>query len=218
MRRREASPDEDAPKEEKDDDDDDDYGPAPPSYDPTTRYRSPTDRPGAIASIPTLADLRDRDEESRYSSEQARNSQYASLQEQRHLDRQEQKARLDELAPRAEAGTRERQLEKKREVADSNRAFSAAKDAGGDVELRDADVMGDEDSLGEVKRMKRQNERKKNEREIRKEEILRARKAERDARLAGLKEKEDRTMEMFKEIARARFGGGGGGGDEEYHG
>lgn len=123
------------------------------------------------------------------------------------LDRKDQKARLDELAPRAEAGTRERQLEKKQEIADSNRAFAASKDAGGDVELRDADVMGDEDSLGEVKRMKKENERRKNEREIRKEEILRARKAEREVRLAGLKEKEDRTMQMFKEIARARFGG-----------
>lgn len=100
-------------------------------------------------------------------------------------------------------------MEKKRELADSNRAFSALKDAGGDVDLRDADVMGDEDSLGEVKRMKRENERRKNEREVRKEEILRARKAEREVRLAGLKEKEDRTMQMFKEIARARFGGGG---------
>jgi len=34
----------------------------------------------------------------------------------RKLDRKEQKAALDELVPRAEAGTRERQLEKKKEV------------------------------------------------------------------------------------------------------
>lgn len=210
-----ASPAEDETKDEDGADDDDDYGPALPSHEISSRHGFPRDGPGpragtgARASIPTLEDLRARDEEARFDSEQARNSQFASLQQQRILDRKEQKARLEELAPRAEGGTRERQLEKKRELADSNRAFSASKDAGGDVDLRDADVMGEEDSLGEVKRMKRENERRKNEREVRKEEILRARKAEREVRLAGLKEKEDRTMQMFKEIARARFGGGG---------
>lgn len=219
MKRRAASPDEDRdPREAEDDDDDDGYGPAPPQYTSDSQHISvhnaSKNRPSAGASIPTLSDLRDRDEDSRLTSSLARTSEYTTLQAQRQLDRKEQKTRLDELAPRAEPGTRERQLEKKRELAESNRAFSAAKDAGGDVELRDAEVMGDEDSLGELKRMKRENERKKNEREIRKEEILRARKAERDARLAGLKEKEDRTMQMFKEIARARFGGGGAGEEE----
>lgn len=214
MRRRASSSDEDREAKDAERDDDDEYGPAPPSYiDKASKLvldHGTQLRPSAGASIPTLSDLRERDEGSRLASSQARTTEYTTLQTQRQLDRKEQKARLDELAPRAEAGTRERQLEKKREIADSNRAFSAAKDAGGDLELRDADVMGDEDSLGEVKRMKKENERKKNEREVRKEEILRARKAERDARLAGLKEKEDRTMEMLKEIAKARFGGGGG--------
>lgn len=118
-----------------------------------------------------------------------------------------QKERLDEILPRAEPGSRERQLEKKREKAESNRSFAASKDASGDAELGDADVMGDEDSLGDVKRMQRENERRKNEREIRKEEVLRARRAEREARVAGMREKEERTMEMLREIARARFGG-----------
>lgn len=69
--------------------------------------------------------------------------------------------------------------------------------------------MGGDDSLGDVKRMKRENERRKNERELRKEEVLRARRAEREIRLAGLKAKEDQTMAMLKEIARAKYGGGG---------
>jgi hypothetical protein len=118
-----------------------------------------------------------------------------------------QKERLDEIVPRAQAGTRERQLEKKKEKAESNQAFSATKD-GGEMDLRDADVMGDEDSLSDMKKMKTENERRKNERELRKEEVLRARRAERESRLAGMKEKEDRTMAVFKEIAKARFGGG----------
>jgi len=197
--------------DEEEEDGDNDYGPALPSSE-SIRRRSFADngsKPRTGASIPTLSDLRARDEDAKYDSEQARQAEYTLLQDQRAHDRAEQKSRLDELAPRAEAGTRERQLEKKRELADSNRAFAASKDAGGDMELRDADVMGDEDSLGEVKRMKRENERRKNERELRREEILRARKAEREVRMAGLKEKEDRTMQMFKEIARARFGGDG---------
>ncbi|KEF52284.1 uncharacterized protein A1O9_11524 [Exophiala aquamarina CBS 119918] len=196
---------------ENDDDAGDDYGPALPSSESTLRRsftdNGPVSGTGVGASIPTLEDLRARDDEARLDSEQAGKSQYASLKQERTLDRKEQKALLDDLAPRAEAGTRERQLEKKREIADSNRAFAAAKDGGGDADLRDSDIMGDENSLGEVKRMKRENERRKNEREIRKEEILRARKAEREVRLAALKEKEDRTMQMFKDIAKARFGG-----------
>jgi hypothetical protein len=74
--------------------------------------------------------------------------------------------------------------------------------------LRDADVMGDADGLGELKKMKFEQARKKNEREIRKEEMLRARRAEREVKLAGLREKENKTMDMLKEIARARFGAG----------
>jgi len=158
------------------------------------------------ASIPSLQDLRARDEQAEEDAASTREKYREDIREDRKLDRNLQKERLDELAPRAAAGTHERQLEKKKEKADSNRAFATSKDAG-DMDLRDADVMGDEDSLGEVKRMKTEHERRKNERELRKEEILRARRAEREARLAGMKEKEDRTMAMFKEIAQARFGG-----------
>jgi hypothetical protein len=110
------------------------------------------------------------------------------------------------LTPRAEAGTRERALENKRLANDSNRSFAASKHESGDVDLRDADVMGS-DGGDELKRMKEQRERKKNEREIRREEIMRARRAEREEKLKGLREKEDRTMEMLKGIARQRFGG-----------
>lgn len=162
------------------------------------------------ASIPSLQDLRARDEQAEEDAAIAREKDREDLRDERRADRKLQKERMDEIAPRAEAGTRERQLEKRREKADSNRAFAASKDASGDVEVRDADVMGDEDSLGDLKRMQNENERRKNEREIRKEEVLRARREEREARLAGMKEKEDRTMAMFKEIARARFGGGDG--------
>ena len=128
----------------------------------------------------------------------------------RHLHQQAHLSALDSLAPRPAPGTREAQLEKKREANFSNRAFASSAHDAGDVEVKEADAMGDEDSLGELKRMKGQQERKKNEREIRREEMMRARRAEREEKLKGLREKEEQTMEMLKEIARQRFGDGEG--------
>ncbi|KAJ4519541.1 hypothetical protein ABEF95_011821 [Exophiala dermatitidis] len=191
------------------DEDDDEYGPPPPTSSGTSRHDSSTRDHGLGPSIPSLQDLRARDEQAREEAASARDKYREDLRHERLLDRKLQKERLEELAPRAEPGTRERQLEKKKEKAESNRAFATAKEEG-DVELREADVMGDEDSLGELKRMQKENERRKNERELRREEILRAKRAEREARLAQIKEKEDKTMALFKEIARARFGGGAG--------
>lgn len=192
-------------------DEEDDFGPSlPRSVTGTSHlYYASGGIASQSASIPSLQDLRARDEQAREDADRDRDEKRQGMREERAADRRIQKDRLQEIAPRAEAGTRERMLENKREKADSNRAFAAAKDSG-DVELRDEDVMGGADSLGEVKRMKKENERRKNEREIRKEEILRARKAEREVRLAGLKEKEDKTMAMLKDIARARYGGGSG--------
>lgn len=97
-------------------------------------------------------------------------------------------------------------MEKKREAATSNRSFAVSAHEAGDVDVRESDVMGDEDSLSDLKRMKKEQERKKNEREMRREEILRARRAEREIKLAGMREKEEKTMEMLKDIAKARFG------------
>ena len=49
-------------------------------------------------------------------------------------------------------------------------------------------------------------ERKKNEREIRKEEILRARNEEREERMREYRAKEEKTMAGLVALARARFG------------
>jgi hypothetical protein len=188
---------------------DDDYGPALPSF-----LTSGTNHDGAYpsrahgATIPSIAELHARDEETAEENASARRTYANDIRHERRLDRKQQQDRLDELVPRPEAGTRERQLEKKRENADANRSFAASKNASGDVELPDSDVMGDEDSLGELKRMKMEKDRKKNERELRKEEILRARAAEREVRVQAAREKEEKTMSLFREIARQRFGGG----------
>jgi len=124
---------------------------------------------------------------------------------ERKLDRRAQKDALNELVPRAEAGTRERQLEKKKEVNEKMKGF---REKSPGVELPDQELMGGGDSVGEYKKMKDNFERKKTERELRKEENLRARMEERRERQEVYRKKEDETMAMLKELARQRFGGG----------
>lgn len=99
-------------------------------------------------------------------------------------------------------------LEKKREKADSNRVFAAGKTEGGGVEdVPDSDLLGGEDEGFEgYKRQKKDMERKKNERELRREEILRTRQAEREQRVQEYKEKEQRTMSGLVALAKAKFG------------
>ena len=122
----------------------------------------------------------------------------------RKVDRKDQKEKLDELVPRAEAGTRERQLEKKKELNEKMKSFREK--SPGAAEVPDAELMGGGDSVGEFKKAKQEFERKKNERELRKEEILRARTAEREERLQEYRTKEEGTMAMLKSLAKQRFG------------
>lgn len=114
---------------------------------------------------------------------------------------------MEELIPRAEPGSRERQLEKKRETAATNRAFAAQKtESGGVEEVPDVDLLGGEGALDSFKKQKKEMERKKNDREIRREEILRARAVERDERIREYKAKEEKTMSGLIALAKQRFG------------
>lgn len=122
----------------------------------------------------------------------------------RKIDRKEQKTALDELIPRAEAGTRERQLEKKKELNEKMKSFREK--SPGAAEVPDTELMGGGDEIEGYKKQKQEFERKKNERELRKEEILRARQAERDERMQEYRAKEDTTMAMLKALAKQRFG------------
>lgn len=129
------------------------------------------------------------------------------VRQDRHHDRQVHEERLDELVPRAETGSKARMLEKKREKADSNRAFASAKTEGAGVEdVTEADLIGDDGGIEGFKSQKREMERRKNEREIRREEILRARQAEREQRVNEYKAKEEKTMSGLIALAKARFG------------
>ncbi|CAK3917664.1 Hypothetical predicted protein [Lecanosticta acicola] len=174
-------------EEDDEDEDDDGYGPALPSK-------------RAGASIPSLDDLQHR----RELADEDRSARTADLRHERKQDRNLQKERVEEMAPRADPGSKERQLEKKRDAAAVNREYKAAKD-GGDVEVGDKELMGDDGIDGYKAKMKAEKKRK-NEREIRKEEVLRAREAEREEKRAELRRKEEKTMEMLRNIAQQRFG------------
>jgi hypothetical protein len=176
----------------KDDEDDDGFGPALPSS-----------RTSHGPHIPRTQDLQNRQE----LAEEDRSAQRADRKYERKQDQLAQKERLEELVPRAAPGSRDRQLEKKREVAASNRSFADAKDAGA-AEVLESDLMG-ASGVDEYKAELQANQRRKNEREIRKEEVLRARAEEREEKLAEHRRKEDKTMDMLKALAAQRYGSGG---------
>jgi hypothetical protein len=169
--------------------DDDDFGPAPPTN--ATRH-GPT--------APRLEDLTYRNE----MRDEDRAAHVDDVRLERNAERKAQKAQLEELVPRADPGSRERQLEKKRETTGTLQSFRDAKD-GGEVEVAEADLLGD-DGIDTYKRKKKEEERKKSEREIRRDEMQRARDAERSDRLADRREKEATTMQFLMQIAKERFG------------
>lgn len=188
LHRRDVSKDAASPPSESSDSE---IGPAPPSQ-PYNRRAGP--------AIPSIEDLEYRDD----LRNQDRTTFTADIRYARKQERQSQKAALEELVPRADAGTRERQLEKKREITSALNAFREAKSPGAE-EIGEGQLMG-EDGAEVFKKRRREEERKKNEREIRKEEIMRARMAEREERVQEHRVKEEKTMEMLRAIARERFG------------
>lgn len=185
----------------------DDFGPALPiSHAQTSRAQAASKQPtGPGPSIPTSSDLLAHHEQSAEDTAAARHTQHLTLTHARKADRTLQSTHLEEIIPSAAPGTRDRLLEKKREANFSNSTFAASKTEGGDVDLPDSAVMGI-DSVGELKQMKADRERKRSERELRREEIMRARRAEREEKQRWLKEREEKTMVGLKELAKARFG------------
>lgn len=178
------------------DDSDSDYGPPPP---PGQSSSSTGARKGP--GIPTMSDLALQ----RESAAEDRESQLHDLRLARKADRTLQKERLEELAPRAEPGTRERRLEKKAAVNEKMKGFREGGD-GPVEEVGDGDLMGGGDSVADLKRAKAAMQRKKTERELRREAEARAREEERLERLREWREREEEKLRGLKELARARFG------------
>lgn len=181
-RRDEPSSDEDSSEDE--------FGPRPPGEEEQRARKGP--RAPGFQELELQKELAEEDRE----------AQREDLRWERKMDRKRQKEALEDLVPRAEAGTRERMLEKKKEVGEKMRAF---REKSAEVEEVNDEVVfgGGEQTLAQKKAAM---ERKKNERELRREQILKARIAEREERVQGMKEKEERTMAMLKSLAASRFG------------
>ena len=177
-------------------DDDDDYGPALPS---ARGGGGGSSGPG----IPTLEDLSLRAEQAASDRDAGR----ADLRAARKEDRKQQKERLEDLVPRAEAGTRERMLEKRREVGDKMRAFRERSPGGGGDEVADDELVGGADGgVAEYKRMMEREKVKVSERQLRREAVAREIAAEREERVKAYREREEETMGKLRELARRRFG------------
>ena len=181
-----------AENEGDEDEDEDDYGPVLPTGTLSSGRRS---GPG----IPTLQDLSLRGEQ----QEEDREASLTALRTARKADRSLQKERLDDLTPRADAGTRERKLEKKQLLNEKLQSF---REKSPGMEAPEKELMGGDDSLEEYKRMKEKEQRKKSEREVRREEIARAKTEEMEERRRAWREREEGTVGMLRELARQRFG------------
>ncbi|KAL9581020.1 MAG: hypothetical protein Q9212_004148 [Teloschistes hypoglaucus] len=188
--------------EDKVEDEDDDFGPSLPSTSTTNLHPSSNARQSG-PSIPTLQDLALRRESEAELALQSR----GDLRHARKIDRTLQKERLEDLAPRAAAGTKDRQLEKRADLRLANSSFAASKSENTLADVPDADLLGDEEGGFEgYKKRKVEEDRKKNEREVRREEVLRARREEREERVRVYRAKEAKTMEGLVALAKARFG------------
>lgn len=182
-----------ARQEVNEDDDEDEYGPSLPGQGTRSERFGPT--------VPRHDDLQQR----REMAEEDEESRREDLRYARKQDRKAQKERFEEMAPRAEPGTKERQLEKKQEKSAANRSFREAKSPGAE-EVGENDLLGGDEGLEGYKARLKAGEKKRSERELRKEEALRARAAEREERLGVHRAKEAKTMEMLQSLAKQRYG------------
>ncbi|KAJ5493258.1 hypothetical protein N7539_002004 [Penicillium diatomitis] len=187
-----------AEKEDDGDEDGEEYGPTVP----ISGLSKNVTHPGP--TIPNMQDLELKRELAAEDAIAAREDSRQQYRSELRSHRQEVRHVEDEIVPRAEPGTRERQLEKRREAAAANRAFADAR-AGSPEAAPDAELMGDSD-LSTFKKEKEKEQRKKNEREIRREEIMRARAAEREERVQKYREKEQETIGWLQALAKQRFG------------
>lgn len=208
-------------EEEEENDDDDEYGPnlphTAPRLGPSSGPTIPTTqdlqlRKGTSSLIFIIPSLRILNSSTTESAIEDSISARRTAQKQHRADmRAHRTARRDledEVAPRAEPGTHERRLEKRQDNAAANRSFAESRRDGSPADAApDEELMGSgENDLAAIKKAQEKEERKKNEREIKREEILRARAAEREERVQKYRQKEDETIGWLKALAKQRFG------------
>ena len=175
--------------------DDTSYGPSAPPASHTTHG----------PSAASFADLSARDEQ----RAEAAAAHGLTARAARKAERAEHSERLAELAPRADPGTRERRLEKRADARAGDRALAEGREGG--VEEQ-GEAFGGEDGVEGLRAQRKEEDRRRSEREVKRDEILAARRLERDERVRGMREREDKAVEALRAIARERFGPGAGGG------
>ncbi|KAK4178679.1 hypothetical protein QBC36DRAFT_385703 [Triangularia setosa] len=188
-----------SPATNQKEEDDDEYGPVLPSQ--VRQGTTCSHRHGP--KIPTRDDLLHRDE----ILEMERDNALEDHRYERKTFRKSHRELLDELVPKADAGSRERKLEKKKEVNEKLKGFAQAKEEGVE-EVGDKDLMGGgDDALEELRRMKRLREQRQNQRQSKRDEEEMLRRQEREERVREYKEREERVMEGLRGLVRERFGG-----------
>ncbi|KAK4462705.1 hypothetical protein QBC42DRAFT_175325 [Cladorrhinum samala] len=181
------------------DSDSDDFGPPPPPGPHSSTSHNPH-RPHP----PTESDLSDRRDLLASEKFQALNLERHSRKEFRNTHN----ATLDELVPKSDPGSRERKLEKRKAVTEKLKGFGQEKDAGVE-DVREEDLMGGGDEAEEYRKLQEKETKKKNERRSRRDEEDMLRRMKREERLKEYREREERTMEGLRALAKERFGTGG---------
>jgi len=149
-------------------------------------------------TLPTPEDLQLQKEQLLEDLEDSERLRKATLKSQRKLE----KERLEELVPRADAGTRERKLEKRAEIKAVHRSF---RDKSPEITVSDDVLMGGDEIKADLLRQKRIEK----EREARRDESYRLKEAERLQRTSELNRREQSTMDMLKKLAQERYGSNG---------
>ncbi|SPO23966.1 uncharacterized protein UTRI_03497_B [Ustilago trichophora] len=129
--------------------------------------------------------------------------------ESRRRERQD-RADQDE-AFHGRATGRDRMLEKKRERAANHREFANRRNADDGIEMDDRELYDQEPLPRATTSSSRASDARSSglsKREQARQERIEERQAEMQEKVSALKEKDRKTMEMFKAIAQERFGGG----------
>ncbi|KAL2868316.1 uncharacterized protein BJX67DRAFT_380125 [Aspergillus lucknowensis] len=188
-------------EEGEEEEEDDEYGPMPQGGLPSRGD------PALGPTIPSLQDLAFRNESTREDIIVERHDARQRYRAEARSHKAELRHMEEEVAPRAEPGTHERKMEKRREAAAANRAFADSRRGDSPEAAPDDELIGSgENDLDAIKSAREREQRKKNERELRREEILRARTAEREERVKRYREKEEETIGWLKTLAKQRFG------------
>lgn len=148
-------------------------------------------------TIPTQLDLSELELQQRIDQTQSRREDH-KRQRRVELDR------LEEIAPKSMAGTRERMLEIRAEKRSKISGFQN-KDNGDDIEVSENVLMGNAREEDSLKAMLNRQKQRRDDAALKKAQYERELHAVKSARLKAALRREQDTMEMLRELATQRF-------------